>query len=160
LKFSLLKIEQISGDKSSFYTVQLEDGTILFDRFINENSGLHEKEIRDILQRIRAMAHHTSAQEHFFKLYEGKLGDGVCALYDEPDAKLRLYCIRYGSAIVIIGGGGPKEKSIREFQQNKKLTNENYLLREISQTITGKMKSGDIRFSDDELEFEGNLDFI
>lgn len=106
------------------------------------------------------MAHHTSAQEHFFKLYEGKLGDGVCALYDEPDAKLRLYCIRYGSAIVIIGGGGPKEKSIREFQQNKKLTNENYLLREISQTITGKMKSGDIRFSDDELEFEGNLDFI
>lgn len=160
MKFSLLKIDKISGAKSSFYTVQLEDGTILFDRFINENSELHEKELRDILQRIRAMAHHTGAQEHFFKLHEGKPGDGICALYDEPDAKLRLYCIRYGSAIVIIGGGGPKEKNIREFQQNKKLTDENYLLREISAEITDKMKSGEIRFSNDELKFVGNLDFI
>ncbi|HET8865922.1 MAG TPA: hypothetical protein VFM80_09490 [Gracilimonas sp.] len=160
MKFSLLKIDKISGDKSSFYTVQMEEGTILFDRFINENSKLHEKEIRDILQRIRAMAHRTGAQEHFFKLHEGKPGDGVCALYDEPDANLRLYCIRFGSAIVIIGGGGLKEKIIREFQQNKKLTDENYLLREISAEITDKMKSGEIRFSDDELEFIGNLDFI
>lgn len=39
------------------------------------------------------MATKTGAAEHFFKLNEGKPGDGVCALFDSPDKKLRIYCI-------------------------------------------------------------------
>ena len=71
--------------------------------------------------------------------------------------KLRLYCIRYGSLIVIIGGGGPKE--VHKFQQNDKLKDENYFLRDISLQITERLKDGEIWFTNDKMDFEGNLEF-
>ncbi|MBK6979124.1 MAG: hypothetical protein IPH28_20170 [Cytophagaceae bacterium] len=60
------------------------------------------------------------------------MGDGVCALYDDPDRNLRLYCIRYGKQIVVLGGGGHKPKTIRALQEDEKLKQENYLIRNIS----------------------------
>ena len=52
---------------------------------------------------------------------EGIPGDGVCALFDLPNSNLRLYCIRYGNSIIILGGGGQKPKTISAFQENEKL---------------------------------------
>jgi hypothetical protein len=43
---------------------------------------------------------------------EGKYGDGVSALFDKPKYKLRLYCIRYGTQIIIVGWGGEKRQCI------------------------------------------------
>ncbi len=37
-------------------------------------------------------------------------------------SNLRLYCIRLGSAVVILGGGGHKPKTIRTLQDDTKLT--------------------------------------
>jgi hypothetical protein len=79
----------------------------------------------------------------------------VCALYDTPDKHLRLYCIRMGNAVIILGGGGPK--STKTLQEDPKLKKENYLLRDISQYITENMNTKVIRFSDDELELLGEL---
>ena len=157
MKFSLIKIEQFSGERSTFYTIQLEDGVVLFDEFLEENSKIYEKELKNITQRIRSMANQPGAQEHFFRQKEGKPGDGVCALYDQPKSKLRLYCIRYGNAIVILGGGG--RKTTRTLQEDPKLDKENKLMRELSQKITVRVKAGEIDFSVDELEFIGNLEF-
>ena len=58
-----------------------------------------------------------AAREGYFKLHEGKPGDGIVALYDRPDSRLRLYCIRYGSVTLIVGGGGAKPKSVRAWQE-------------------------------------------
>ena len=154
MTFSLNKKEQLSGDKATVYSVQLEDGTDLFDQFLSENNEKYRKDVRDILQRIRAISNKTGAQEHFFKLHEGKPGDGLCALYDTPDKHLRLYCIRMGNSVVILGGG---PKSTHTLQKDPKLKEENYLLREISEEITDKMKNGELRFSDDELELIGKI---
>ncbi len=41
----------------------------------------------------------------------------------------------------------------------KKLTDENYFLRQISEHIRQKMQDKEIHFSDDELDFEGDLTF-
>jgi len=56
--------------------------------------------------RLKIIGNETGARESFFKTKEGIPGDGVCTLYDTPDKKLRLYCIRYGKQLIIIGAGG------------------------------------------------------
>jgi hypothetical protein len=62
-----------------------------------------------------------------------------------------------GNTVIILGGGGPKYEDIQALQDDPKLKHENYLLRDISKQITEKMKNGDIRFSDDELELWGDI---
>jgi len=155
VNFTLIKRKKISGNKASVYSVQLDDGTDLFDRFLSENHNDYENDVKDILQRIRTMANKTGAQEHFFKTKEGSPGDGVCALYDTPEKHLRLYCIRMGNSVIILGGGGLK--STQTLQEDPKLKTENYLLRDISQYITENMNTKIIHFSDDELELIGDI---
>lgn len=157
MTFSLKRIDKLSGRKATVYSVQLDDGTDLFDQFLNENSAEYENDVKNILQRIRSISRKAGAQEHFFKTKEGNPGDGVCALYDTPEKQLRLYCIRMGNTVIILGGGGPKAKEIRALQEDPKLKHENYLLRDISKELTDKMKNGEIRFSDDELELLGDI---
>lgn len=139
------------------YSVQLDNGTDLFDQFLNENTAEYENDVKNILQRIRAMSRKSGAQDHFFKTKEGNPGDGVCALYDTPEKHLRLYCIKMGNTVLILGGGGTKPEGIKALQEDPKLKDENYLLRDISKEITDKMISGEIRFSDDELELLGDI---
>jgi hypothetical protein len=107
--------------------------------------------------RLISIGRKVGAREGYFKLYEGIPGDGVCALHDDPDKNLRLYCIRYGTQIVVLGGGGPKD--VRALQDNEKLTKENYFLRWLSKQITLRIKGGDITYSDDQLDFLGDLSF-
>lgn len=160
MKYKLVKMNQISGCKSSIYSVYLEEEQkTLFDRFLEENNILFKSELKDIITRLKTIGNKTGARESFFKLNEGKPGDGVCALYDLPNSKLRLYCIRYGYLIVILGGGGYKPKGIKALQEDPKLTEENYLLRQISSDITRRMDDHEISFSDDYMDFEGNLEF-
>lgn len=160
MEFELLKIKGLSGKKASFYTVVPKGAEkSLFDLFLEENSITFKSEILDILKRIKTIANNTGAREGFFKTKEGKPGDGICALYDQPGSNLRLYCIRFGYEIIILGGGGPKPKSISALQENEKLTSENYQLREVAQKIMKAIKEKDIRFSEDLIDFEGDLKF-
>ena len=160
MEFELVKIEELSGKKASIYTVLLYDeDDSLFNRFLNENSITFKSEILDILSRLRTIANKTGAREGFFKLNEGKPGDGICALYDQPGSNLRLYCIRFGHELIILGGGGPKSKEIRALQESEKLKTENYQLREIAQNIMTSLKEKNIWFSGDFLDFEGELKF-
>lgn len=154
----LVKLQNISGSKASLYTVFVDDDTeSLFDKFLKENSASHKSEILDLVSRLNIIGKETGAKYDFFKHKEGELGDGVCALYDIPDSNLRLYCIRYGNHLVILGGGGHKSKDISAFQENEKLKDENYLLRWLSKAITEKMKEKEIRLTENGLDFEGDL---
>lgn len=160
MNFELVKIDQLSGRKAGIYTILINGQTLtLFEKFIQENRNSFKSEISDIVQRLNVIAKKTGARESFFKTKEGHPGDGVCALYDQPKSKLRLYCIRYGQELILLGGGGPKPKTIRTLQENEKLTKENYLLREISKRIMEAIKDKDLQFSQDFLDFEGNLRF-
>ena len=94
-----------------------------------------------------------------FKENEGRLGDLVCALYDCPHSNLRLYCVRLGSTIVILGGGGHKPKTIRALQEDTKLTQENNIVRTISKQIGFLTKERELFWSKNEMELEGTLTF-
>ncbi|MEQ9231474.1 MAG: hypothetical protein RIF46_12395, partial [Cyclobacteriaceae bacterium] len=114
MKCRLVKMTQFSGNKANIYGVIKENDTqTLFDHFVIENKTSFLSELKDITSRLQTIGHKVGAQEYFFKPNEGKLGDGVCALYDKPESNLRLYCIRYGNDLIIVGGGGPKSKKIR-----------------------------------------------
>lgn len=160
MKYKLVKISKFSGNEASVYTLLTENEqgefqNSLFDIFINENKTLYLSEIKNIFLRLRAIGNDTGARESFFKTKEGVPGDGVCALYDSPSKKLRLYCIRYGSELIILGGGGPK--NVRALQDDEKLEKENYFLRWISSRITECRQNGDLSFSTDFMDFEGDL---
>ena len=88
------------------------------------------------------------ARRDFFKRNEGKPGDGVCALYDNPDHKLRLYCIVFGTVAIILGGGGPKPEGVRAWQDNPNLKANAELMIRISQRITKAIHNKEIQVTD------------
>jgi len=160
MKYKLVRISKFSGNEASIYTLltENEQGEFqdsLFDTFINENTILYLSEIKNIFSRLTTIGNDTGARESFFKTKEGVPGDGVCALYDSPSKKLRLYCIRYGTELIILGGGGPK--NVRALQDDKKLEAANYFLRWLSIKITECRQNGDLSFSTDFMDFEGDL---
>lgn len=157
MKYQIVKLKQLSGKKATFYTVALEgEKKTLFERFLDENEQDFSHELIDIVDRLGVMANHVGAIRTFFKENEGRLGDLVCALYDSPKANLRLYCIRLGNAVIILGGGGHKPKTIRALQEDDKLSQENSLMRLISRLLYKKIKEGDLFWISD-LELGGDL---
>ncbi len=103
MKCRIVKIDELSGDGASIYSVIIENDTkTLLDEFIEKFSVSFKGETIDIVKRLRTIGQFTGAREQFFKLHEGVPGDGVCALYDKPESNLRLYCIRYGTQLLLV----------------------------------------------------------
>ena len=117
MKVELVDLEEFSGNKAHIYSVLLDDAEdTLFDQFVEENGPLYPNEIREIVKELIAMGNKVGCQEHFFKLNEGRLvGDGVAAVWAK---RIRVYCLRYGSSLIILGGGGYKPPSIRAYQED------------------------------------------
>jgi hypothetical protein len=143
-------VKIFTGSQTNFYTVLFdEEKQSLFEKFILENKKAFPEEIENIKNRLKVIADRTGAREQYFKLDEGKPGDGVCALYDTPIKNLRLYCVRYGNVAVILGGGGYKPKGMKKFQESEKLDDENDWMRKVSSGITKALKEKIIKWSDD-----------
>ena len=146
--------------KGSIHSIMLEeDDLTLFDYFLEENQKNHYEEVKSIVNRLEIIGKETGARESFFKVAEGLPGDGVCALYDQPESKLRLYCIRYGSVAIVVGGGGPKPNSIRAWQENEKLSKEANLIIQVSKDIIERLKDGEVKWTKDGSKLLGNLTF-
>lgn len=145
---------------SSIYTVYDESTKrTLLDDFISKHKNLFKSEIMDIVSRLEIMGHDTGAREQYFKLAEGAGGDLVCALYDRPEKSLRLYCIRYGSVLLIVGDGAEKPKSIRALQESAELRKANYFLKDLSILIKERTDNKEIKFSNEGMDLIGNLEF-
>ncbi len=157
MKCRLVKLSRLSGNKASVYSVVLnDDEKTLFDKFLIENSTISLSEIKNIVKRLQIIGNYTGARYDFFKHHEGLPGDGICALFDLPKKKLRLYCIRYGTQIKILGGGG--QKNVAALQNDYKLQKENFFLRWLSAKISERIKETDIIFINNGLDLSGNLE--
>ncbi len=158
VKYEIVKLHALSGNEASIYTIYLEsEKQTLFDRFISENRPEYEQELSNMIARLKSIGTKVGAREQYFKLHEGKPGDMVCALYDEPDKFLRLYCIRYGKSLIVLGGGGPKK--VDAWQEDPKLTKEVTWMIDVSNNIYQRMLEGELNWSADGLELEGDLNF-
>ena len=159
MEFELVKLAGFSNDGVSVYTLlNCDTGISLFQSFLQENQHQFPDEVKDIAKRILSFKE-VGARENFFKINEGKPGDGVCALYDDEKSNLRLYCIRYGTVLVVLGSGGHKPKTTRRLQETKKLEDENQIMRNLSAEIEKRRRNGDLSFSKDFLEIDGDLIF-
>lgn len=158
MKAILVKLYDFSGKQASIYAVWIDSlSETTFERLVNENKNLYLSELLDIAARLRLIGNNTGARSQFFREREGVPGDGVCALYDYPGGRLRLYCIRYGTLLVIAGGGG--SKNVQKLQDDPVLERENYLMRELSKRISERIRSGEIYFVNDGMDIDGNLEF-
>ena len=93
MKFEIINIEEFSGRKAQIYSVMYEgDDMTLMDHFFEDNGKDHQEELEEIASKLHVMGNDTGCREHFFKLNEGALGDGVVALSYN---RMRLYCLRY-----------------------------------------------------------------
>jgi hypothetical protein len=158
MRYTIVKLLKFSGNKASVYSVirHGEQETFL-EKFVKENKTLFLSETKDIVGRLFTIGHTTGARHGFFRHFEGTLGDGVCALYDKKKSNLRLYCIRYGTQIIVIGDGGPKK--VRTLQEDDKLLETNSFMKWLSCEITERIKNHEIKYINDALDFAGDFDF-
>jgi hypothetical protein len=160
VNYEIVELEELLGCKATVYSIIKEgDRLTLFDHFIKKHVDKYREEIKFIINRLQQMGKTTGAREQFFKCNEGKPGDGVCALYDEPDKELRLYCIRYGKVAILLGSGGPKKRGTVAWQDDKKLTKEAQLIISISKDIAHRLKEREIYWSANGSKLSGNLNF-
>lgn len=163
MNYRIVKLSALSGVRATIYSVVLEEDeatqATLYDRFIMENISEYKEEVKNIAMTLRAIGNRAGANDNFFKEWEGKPGDGVCALYDDPEKNLRLYCIRFGRTVLIVGGGGPKAKHMQALQESEKLTDENNYMRTISKEIAARIREKEITWSEDQMELEGDFNF-
>lgn len=148
-KIELIELEEFDMSMGRIYSVAVDgaDDT-LYDLFLKENNANYHVELTEITSKLETMSSETGFTDIFFKLNEGKPGDGVCAITDTKK-KLRMYCIRFGNIILVLGGGGPKPKQIRAFQEDPKLLSENSLIRKVSVAMAKAIKEKTIRIEDD-----------
>lgn len=154
--FEIVKLNELSGDHCAIYSIRFigEDDS-LFEQFLSECYTTFRNEVLDIYTRLKAIGRCVGLREGFYKANEGKPGDGVCALYDKPDAHLRVYFIYYGTDLIVVGDGGEKPKNIRTWQEDPVLTDANLLMQWVSEKISEATQNKDIQITDQ--GFEGNL---
>jgi hypothetical protein len=160
VNYEIVEIQELSGNQATIYSVYIDDDSnTLFDQFAAQYQNEFRYETKDILIRLKTIGNKTGAREIYFKHAEGAPGDGVCALYDRPNSVLRMYCIRYGNNIIILGSGGPKSKEIKSWQEDETLSLEASRMIQISKIITNKIIAKEIYFSPDNMRLMGELNF-
>lgn len=161
MNYEIVEMDGLSGNAAKVYSIipEGEDET-LFEKFVAEYEKQFKEEIKDILKRLYQIGHTVGARESFFKPegdsdFMKKYGKYISALYDEDERNLRLYCIRFSSVAIILGGGGYKDKSIKKWQEDKRLSEEVRKVMTYAKVIIAQLDSGDLYWSDNELA--GNL---
>lgn len=156
MKYELVKINDLSGKYASIYTIKIDgEESTLLGKFIADHQGTYKDDVGEILSKLEAIGKDFGARKSLFKEHEGKGGDLVVALYDDPDKNLRLYGIKYSKCLLVVGDGGVKK--VRALQDDERLKETNYFIRQVSDDIAKKMQEKEMRFSNDDLDFEGDL---
>lgn len=158
MNYEIVELESFSGNQAKVYSIVPEGATeTLFEKFLSEFENIFREEVKDILKTIYQVGHTTGAKSSYFKPYEGKYGDFVCAMFDLPDKNLRLYCMRFGTVAIILGGGAHKPKEIKSWQQDTKLSKVAIEMIRYANEILKQIDNGEIYWSADKTELEGNL---
>ncbi len=160
MKYELVKIEELCGDKATIYSIRLNDSEdTLLNRFIENYKDSHLSEVKYIWEVLKVVSNETGYRENYFKPNEGFPGSQIEAIFDKPNSKLRLYFINLGKTILVIGDGGVKPKNIRALQESEELKENNYFLRQVSRDLEIKVQNREITFSPDFMRLLGNLIF-
>jgi len=146
MKFELVDIDEFSGEMAKIYSVALEgDDMTLMDHFFEDNAQ-YADELKAMAEKLKAMGKSTGCRIQFFKENEGAPGDGMVAFWYK---RMRLYCLRIGSACIIIGDGGYKPPEISAYQEDAVLNGKAQQMRKIAACINKAIRDRDIKVCDD-----------
>lgn len=160
MNYRVVEEKRISGGETTIYSIQLEgQNSTEFVRFIENHKELFKEEVKDIYARLVIIGREVGAREIYFKKEEGLPGDLVCALYDQPDSNLRLYCIRYGKCAIILGNGGHKPKATTAWQDKPDLESAAKQMIKVSEDIYKRLRDGELNWSIDGSYLVGDLEF-
>lgn len=131
-----------SGKKVAFFSV-LYDGETKneFQKFIEKYGAddAYKDDLGIILARIQKVEISGAEDRHF--RYEGKMREHIRALPSNIESsRLRLYCLCFSECILILGGGGIKEKGIRTWQDDPQLTKYVEELQKIDKAMSLKIR--------------------
>ena len=153
MALELVYLSALSGEKCSFYAVLVDHcAQTEFENFIQEHQAQFYSEVKEIIQRLHQMGKTTGALHPFFKkegnrVYVQRYGHTVCALYDEERKFLRLYCVRLSEKTVILGGGGPKSKLIRRWQEDEHLSSHVHQMMLVGEILLLRLENNDVNLS-------------
>lgn len=97
-------------------------------------------------KKLESMGHDTGCRIQFFKEFEGAPGDGVVAFWYK---RMRLYCLRIGSACIILGDGGYKPPEISAYQENELLNSKAQQMRKLAACINKAIIDRNLKVGED-----------
>ena len=123
-------------------------------KFLQSELLREEKGFNGIVQRLLDMVDSFGFREQFFEMNEGSRTDSVVAL---KNGRIRLYCLRWSSILVIVGSGGIK--TAQTYQKDITLKNIVPELQELEKLVSRRQRSGEIEIDHGTGEMSGNLIF-
>ena len=156
--FRIVEIEGLSGPECKIYSIAYDDKGeyTLFDDFLDRMEKDFPDDVDEIWSKLEFMGKEGGARIQFFRENEGVPGDGVVALLKEHDFPIRLYAIRYGTILLIIGSGGYKD--VEAWQDDDVLSHHATEMIRISRLITERIKDKEITICPDG-SLKGDLHF-
>jgi hypothetical protein len=154
VKFSIINIEPLSGPKAKIYSIKFEEkyaSELIV--FVNKFHDSHPHIIDEAIQRIRLIAQREGIQDSFFRR-ECSETHNVFRLLETKD--IRLYCIKFDSALLLFGSGGIKTIKKNKLKDNPHLEKEVKKLQKIEDAINKRINSGELSITSE--GFLGNLD--
>lgn len=146
MKFEIVNIEEFSGEMAQIYSVMFEnDDMTLMDHFFEDNA-IYEEELKEMAKKLISMGKSTGCRIQFFKENEGAPGDGLVAFWYK---RMRMYCLRIGSACIILCDGGYKPPEISAYQEDALLNSKAQQMRKIAARINKAIIERDIRLEND-----------
>ena len=154
MKFSIIHIEPLSGQKAQVYSLKYEGKYVSeLQLFADKFNDSDQKIIHELFQRIYTISTRDGIQESFFRR-ECPEPYNVFRLLET--GKLRLYCIMFSDIILLFGAGGEKTFNTLKNKENPHLETEIKKMMQIEDCINGYIKSG--KHNKTEKGFVGKLD--
>ena len=161
MNYQIITLDEFTGDKATIYSILPEgENLTLYDKFVEEYCTDYYDDILSIADLLIDMGCKYGIRENLIKTKEGKPGDGVVAIFDNPDKNLRLYGIRYGASILLLGSGGVKGQEVMAWQDDAKLKKEAEIVIQISKEVSKRVQDREINISLDHMRLTGNLNFL
>lgn len=153
--FKIVEIEL--GPRASIYTISIDGKEKTELELFLSNVGQEINEIEDskernklkealdfIVNRLKNTIPQKGCLDYYFE-YDGKSTDVVEKI---KQSLLRLYCLRFGKLLIIVGNGGIKPENIRTTQGKKDLDKAVKNLQYINDKIESAQKIGRFSFDD------------
>lgn len=155
MKFTIIHIDDFSGEKANIYTLKYEDKyNSELQSFFYKFSDSHNEIINDIIERLSNISTRNGIQETFFKQeYSGSHNIYRIA---NTGREIRLYCIKFSHIILLFGSGGIKKYKTKKNLENPHLQKEIDKLVKTEEAINKRLDSGELKIT--EHGFEGDLE--